>query len=121
MGLRYTRIDTDAVAFNDEQNMNVLEAPIGVKFAGTFEATGWKLVPSYGFTIVPQLGDKEVEAFGTAGDITILSGGLFSNVLGVEAVKDNMSFRSERLLWLRPGRSRQHAGQCELPLPLLTT
>lgn len=58
MGLRYTRIDTDAVAFNDEQNMNVLEAPIGVKFAGTFEATGWKLVPSYDFTIVPQLGDK---------------------------------------------------------------
>ena len=92
MGLRYTRIDTDAVAFNDEQNMNVLEAPIGVKFAGTFEATGWKLVPSYDFTIVPQLGDKEVEAFGTAGDITILSGGLFNNVLGVEAVKDNMSF-----------------------------
>lgn len=92
MGLRYTRIDTDAVAFNDEQNMNVLEAPIGVKFAGTFEAIGWKLVPSYDFTIVPQLGDKEVEAFGTAGDITILSGGLFNNVLGVEAVKDNMSF-----------------------------
>ena len=92
MGLRYTRIDTDAVAFNDEQNMNVLEAPIGVKFAGTFETTGWKLVPSYDFTIVPQLGDKEVEAFGTAGDITILSGGLFNNVLGVEAVKDNMSF-----------------------------
>ena len=92
MGLRYTRIDTDAVAFNDEQNMNVLEAPIGVKFAGTFEATGWKLVPSYDFTIVPQLGDKEVEAFGTAGDITILSGGLFNNVLGVEAAKDNMSF-----------------------------
>ena len=92
MGLRYTRIDTDAVAFNDEQNMNVLEAPIGVKFAGTFEATGWKLVPSYDFTIVPQLGDKEVEAFGTASDITILSGGLFNNVLGVEAVKDNMSF-----------------------------
>ena len=92
MGLRYTRIDTDAVAFNEAQNMNVLEAPIGVKFAGTFEATGWKLVPSYDFTIVPQLGDKEVEAFGTAGDITILSGGLFNNVLGVEAVKDNMSF-----------------------------
>ena len=91
-GLRYTRIDTDAVAFNDEQTMNVLEAPVGVKFAGTFEATGWKLVPSYDFTIVPQLGDKDVEAFGTASDVTILSGGLFNNVLGVEAVKGNMSF-----------------------------
>ena len=75
-GLRYTRIDTDAVAFNDEQNMNVFEAPVGVKFAGTFETAGWKVVPSYDFTIVPQLGDKDVEAFGTAGDVTILSGGL---------------------------------------------
>ena len=77
-GLRYTRIDTDAVAFNDEQNMNVFEAPVGVKFAGTFETAGWKVVPSYDFTIVPQLGDKDVEAFGTAGDVTILSGGLYN-------------------------------------------
>ena len=92
MGLRYTRIDTDAVAFNDEQNMNVLEAPIGVKFAGTFETAGWKVVPSYDFTIVPQLGDKDVEAFGTAGDVTILSGGLYNNVIGVEAVNGNLSF-----------------------------
>ena len=91
-GLRYTRIDTDAVAFNDEQNMNVFEAPVGVKFAGTFETAGWKVVPSYDFTIVPQLGDKDVEAFGTAGDVTILSGGLYNNVIGVEAVNGNLSF-----------------------------
>ena len=91
-GLRYTRIDTDAVAFNDEQNMNVFEAPVGVKIAGTFETAGWKVVPSYDFTIVPQLGDKDVEAFGTAGDVTILSGGLYNNVIGVEAVNGNLSF-----------------------------
>ena len=91
-GLRYTRIDTDAGAFNDEQNMNVFEAPVGVKFAGTFETAGWKVVPSYDFTIVPQLGDKDVEAFGTAGDVTILSGGLYNNVIGVEAVNGNLSF-----------------------------
>ena len=91
-GLRYTHIDTDAVAFNDAQTMNVFEAPIGVKFAGTFETTGWKVVPSYDFTIVPQFGDKEVEAFGTTGDVTILNGGLVNNVIGVEASKGNLSF-----------------------------
>ncbi len=91
-GLRYTRIDTDATVFNDEQNMNVLEAPIGLKFAGTFEAGGWKLVPSYDFTIVPQLGDKEVQAFGSAGDVTILESGLVNNVFGIEAAKGNLSF-----------------------------
>ena len=91
-GLRYTHIDTDAVAFNDAQTMNVFEAPIGVKFAGTFETTGWKVVPSYDFTIVPQFGDKEVEAFGTVGDITILNGGLVNNVFGIEASKGNLSF-----------------------------
>ena len=91
-GLRYTHIDTDAVAFNDTQTMNVFEAPIGVKFAGTFETTGWKVVPSYDFTIVPQFGDKEVEAFGTTGDVTILNGGLVNNVIGVEASKGNLSF-----------------------------
>lgn len=91
-GLRYTRIDTDATAFNDEQNMNVLEAPIGLKLAGTFEAGGWKLVPSYDFTIVPQLGDKEVQTFGSSGDVTILDGGLVKNVLGIEAANGNLSF-----------------------------
>lgn len=91
-GLRYTHIDTDAVTFNDAQTMNVFEAPIGVKFSGTFETTGWKLVPSYDFTIVPQFGDKEVEAFGTAGDVTILNGGLVNNVIGIEASKGNLTF-----------------------------
>lgn len=91
-GLRYTRINTDATAFNDEQNMNFLEAPIGLKLAGTFEAGGWKLVPSYDFTIVPQLGDKEVQTFGSSGDVTILDGGLVKNVLGIEAANGNLSF-----------------------------
>lgn len=91
-GLRYTRIDTDATVFNDEQNMNVLEAPIGLKFAGTFEASGWKLVPSYDFAIVPQLGDKEVQAFGSAGDVTIHESSLVNNVFGIEAAKGNLSF-----------------------------
>lgn len=37
-GLRFTKIDTDAVAFNKGQDMNVLEAPIGVAVAAAFEA-----------------------------------------------------------------------------------
>ena len=91
-GLRYTRIDTDAVAFNDEQKMNVFELPVGVKFAGTFETNGWKVVPSYDFTVVPQVGDKEVKVFGKAGDMTVLTKGLFNNVIGVEATNGNLTF-----------------------------
>lgn len=91
-GIRYTQIDTDAVAFNDDQKMNIVETPVGVTFAGNFETTGWTIVPSYDFTIVPQLADKEVEAFGSADDMKILNGGLYNNVLGVQAQKGNVSF-----------------------------
>ena len=91
-GIRYTHIDTDAVAFNDDQKMNIVETPVGVTFAGNFETTGWTIVPSYDFTIVPLLADKEVEAFGSAGDMKILNGGLYNNVLGVQAQKGNVSF-----------------------------
>lgn len=91
-GIRYTHIDTDAVAFNDDQKMNIVETPVGVTFAGNFETTGWTIVPSYDFTIVPQLADKEVEAFGSADDMKILNGGLYNNVLGVQAQKGNVSF-----------------------------
>lgn len=92
VGLRYTKIDTDSVAFNDEQTMDVLEAPIGVKVVGTVEANGWKVLPAVDFTVVPQLGDKDVKAFGYANDVTVLSGGLYNTTVGVEAVNGNLAF-----------------------------
>lgn len=92
VGLRYTKIDSDSVAFNDAQTMDVLEAPIGVKVVGTVEANGWKVLPAVDFTVVPQLGDKDVKAFGYANDVTVLSGGLYNTTVGVEAVNGNLAF-----------------------------
>lgn len=84
-GLRFTKIDTDAVAFNKGQDMNVLEAPIGVAVAAAFEAQGWTFRPTADVTIVPQLGDKSVESFGSASEVTVLSGGLVNTTMGVTA------------------------------------
>ena len=84
-GLRFTKIDTDAVAFNKSQDMNVLEAPIGVAVAAAFEAQGWTFRPTADVTIVPQLGDKSVESFGSASEVTVLSGGLVNTTVGVTA------------------------------------
>lgn len=84
-GLRFTKIDTDAVAFNKGQDMNVLEAPIGVAVAAAFEAQGWTFRPTADVTIVPQLGDKAVESFGSASEVTVLSGGLVNTTVGVTA------------------------------------
>lgn len=84
-GLRFTKIDTDAVAFNKGQDMNVLEAPIGVAVAAAFEAQGWTFRPTADVTIVPQLGDNSVESFGSASEVTVLSGGLVNTTVGVTA------------------------------------
>lgn len=84
-GLRFTKIDTDAVAFNKGQDMNVLEAPIGVAVAAAFDAQGWTFRPTADVTIVPQLGDKAVESFGSASEVTVLSGGLVNTTVGVTA------------------------------------
>lgn len=84
-GLRFTKIDTDAVAFNKGQDMNVLEAPIGVAVAAAFEAQGWTFRPTADVTIVPQLGDKSVESFGSASEVMVLSGGLVNTTVGVTA------------------------------------
>lgn len=84
-GLRFTKIDTDAVAFNKGQDMNVLEAPIGVAVAAAFEAQGWTFRPTADVTIVPRLGDNSVESFGSASEVTVLSGGLVNTTVGVTA------------------------------------
>lgn len=84
-GLRFTKIDTDAGAFNKGQDMNVLEAPIGVAVAAAFDAQGWTFRPTADVTIVPQLGDKSVESFGSASEVTVLSGGLVNTTVGVTA------------------------------------
>lgn len=92
IGLRYTNIDTDAVAFNDAKKMNVFETPIGVKFMGFVDAGQWKLRPMFDFTIVPQLGDKSVDTF-SSNDVNVLSTSLYNSTLGVGADIGQFSMR----------------------------
>ena len=89
-GVRYTSIDVDAFHGLDNGSVNVVELPVGVKVAGTFEpAAGWKLVPSVDFTVVPQVGDKEVSTL--VGDVDVIDN-LYNTTVGVEAVYGQYAF-----------------------------
>ena len=89
-GIRYTNIDVDDYRGLDSDSMNVLELPIGVKVAGDFEpAAGWKLTPSFDFTVVPQIGDKDVSTI--IGDVDVIDN-LYNSTLGVNATYGNFAF-----------------------------
>ena len=89
-GIRYTNIDVDDYRGLDSDSMNVLELPIGVKVAGDFEpAAGWKLTPSFDFTVVPQVGDKDVSTI--IGDVDVIDN-LYNSTLGVNATYGNFAF-----------------------------
>lgn len=89
VGMRYTHLKSDAVAFNDEASLNVLEVPVGVAFNGNFETNGWKIVPALDFSIVPQLGDTDVDTF--AGTVDVIDN-LYNTTLGVAATYQNLTF-----------------------------
>ena len=90
VGVRYTKIDVDDYRGLEADSMNVFETPVGVKVAGVFEpAAGWKLTPSFDFTIVPQLGDKEVNTL--IGDVDVLDN-VYNTTLGVNASYGNFTF-----------------------------
>lgn len=90
VGVRYTKIDVDDYRGLEADSMNVFETPVGVKVAGAFEpAAGWKLTPSFDFTIVPQLGDKEVNTL--IGDVDVLDN-VYNTTLGVNASYGNFTF-----------------------------
>lgn len=89
VGMRYTHLKSDAAAFNDEASLNVLEVPVGVAFNGNFETNGWKIVPALDFSIVPQLGDTDVDTF--AGTVDVIDN-LYNTTLGVAATYQNLTF-----------------------------
>lgn len=86
MGIRYTYLDGDDTAFNDDQSMNLVEMPIGVAVNGNFDVSGWKLVPQIDFTIVPQIGDDDIDTF--AGSVDVIDN-LYNTTLGVSAAYGN--------------------------------
>lgn len=89
VGVRYSHFESDAVAFNDKTTLNVFETPVGVAFNGNFETAGWKIVPTLDFSIVPQLGDKDVDTF--AGNVDVIDN-LYNTTLGVVATYQNLTF-----------------------------
>ena len=89
-GLRYTKIDVDDYRGISADSMNVFETPVGVRVAGEFApAAGWTVTPDIDFTIVPQVGDKEVSTL--VGDVDVLDS-VYNTTLGVRAACGNFSF-----------------------------
>ena len=90
VGLRYTKIDVDDYRGISADSMNVFETPVGVRIAGEFApAAGWTVTPDIDFTIVPQVGDKEVSTL--VGEVDVLDS-VYNTTLGVRAACGNFSF-----------------------------
>lgn len=89
IGLRYTHLESDEVAFNDETSLDIVEAPIGVAFKGNFEVQGWNIVPALDLSIVPQLADKDVDTF--SGTVDVIDN-LYNTTLGIAATYRNLTF-----------------------------
>lgn len=90
VGLRYTKIDVDDYRGISADSMNVFETPVGVRIAGEFApAAGWTVTPDIDFTIVPQVGDKEVSTL--VGDVDVLDS-VYNTTLAVRAACGNFSF-----------------------------
>lgn len=61
IGFRWTRLSVDSFESGyttDINDMNVLQMPVGVTFAGEFDMNGMKVAPSFDLSAVPSFGDK---------------------------------------------------------------
>ena len=63
VGLRYARIDADDYRELSGETLNTVEAPVGLAVNGKVDMGAWRIVPTVDFTVVPQLGDKEVSDY----------------------------------------------------------
>ena len=92
VGLRYNYVDMDNMGMVDQDSLNMIEMPVGISFAGNFEAAGWTIAPVLDLSIVPQLGDKDVNLTvqgASSTNFDVLDGSLFRTTLGVEAAYGN--------------------------------
>ena len=95
IGLRYTNYSFDDYNGTEIDDVNALEAPIGVAFSGKVQAKGgWTVVPELDLSVVPQLGDKEASVVnaGAAVDQRVLEGSVFNAKIGLGMQKDNFTF-----------------------------
>lgn len=89
-GIRYAQIDVDDYREFDGESLDVLEMPVGVAFNGKFEAAGMKFVPTLDFTVVPQIGDKDVKTFD--GDTLDVLNNTYNTTLGIAAEYGDFTF-----------------------------
>lgn len=89
-GIRYAQIDVDDYREFDGESLDVLEMPVGVAFNGKFEAAGMKFVPTLDFTVVPQIGDKDVKTFD--GDTLDVLNNTYNTTLGISAEYGDFTF-----------------------------
>ena len=89
-GIRYAQIDVDDYREFDGESLDVVEMPVGVAFNGKFETAGMTFVPTLDFTVVPQIGDKDVKTFD--GDALDVLNNTYNATLGLNAVYGDFTF-----------------------------
>lgn len=89
-GIRYAQIDVDDYREFDGESLDVLEMPVGVAFNGKFETAGMTFVPTLDFTVVPQIGDKDVKTFD--GDTLDVLNNTYNATLGLNAAYGDFTF-----------------------------
>ena len=89
-GIRYAQIDVDDYREFDGESLDVLEMPVGVAFNGKFESAGMTFVPTLDFTVVPQIGDKDVKTFD--GDTLDVLNNTYNATLGLNAAYGDFTF-----------------------------
>lgn len=89
-GIRYAQIDVDDYREFDGESLDVLEMPVGVAFNGKFETAGMTFVPTLDFTVVPQIGDKDVKTFD--GDTLDVLNNTYNATVGLNAAYGDFTF-----------------------------
>ena len=96
VGFTYARVEADAVTMgfaNDKTTQDIVEIPVGARFAATFNQNGWKLSPILDVNFTPTAGDRDVEtkSYGAAVTTDVLTKGVANVRAGLDA--ENGAFR----------------------------
>ena len=89
-GIRYVQIDVDDYREMEGESLDVIEMPVGVAFSGKFETAGMTFVPTLDFSVVPQIGDKDVKVLG--GEKLDVLDNTYNTTLGVTAEYGDFTF-----------------------------
>ena len=93
-GMRYANFSIDTMNGTATDDINVIEAPIGVTVKGKTTVDGWKVAPAVDVSVVPQFGDKKAKIWNSGVSYTqdVLDPALVRTSVGVTAQKDNFTF-----------------------------